>query len=105
MAVSTTQSIWRSGGGDQTRTAYAGTGAIDLGTTGYTSGTAAPEAIANALSVAAAGTTSIGSSVTGTPLPAMSYVTTRDNSTTATGAISGYITYFVLDPYVGQQNV
>ena len=26
MAVSTTQSIWRSGGGDQTRTAYCGTG-------------------------------------------------------------------------------
>ena len=26
MAVSTTQSIWRSGGGDQTRTAYCGSG-------------------------------------------------------------------------------
>ena len=26
MAISTTQSIWRSGGGDQTRTAYCGTG-------------------------------------------------------------------------------
>ena len=28
MAVSTTQSIWRSGGGDQTRTAYCGTGVM-----------------------------------------------------------------------------
>ena len=28
MAVSTTQSIWRSGGGDQTRTAYAGSGVM-----------------------------------------------------------------------------
>jgi hypothetical protein len=28
MAISTTQSIWRSGGGDQTRTAYCGTGAM-----------------------------------------------------------------------------
>ena len=28
MAVSTTQSIWRSGGGDQTRTAYCGTGGM-----------------------------------------------------------------------------
>ena len=28
MAVSTTQSIWRSGGGDQTRTAYCGSGVM-----------------------------------------------------------------------------
>jgi len=28
MAVYTTQSIWRSGGGDQTRTAYCGTGVM-----------------------------------------------------------------------------
>lgn len=28
MALSTTQSIWRSGGGDQTRTAYCGTGVM-----------------------------------------------------------------------------
>ena len=28
MAVSTTQAIWRSGGGDQTRTAYCGSGAM-----------------------------------------------------------------------------
>ena len=28
MAISTTQSIWRSGGGDQTRTAYCGSGVM-----------------------------------------------------------------------------
>jgi hypothetical protein len=28
MALSTTQSIWRSGGGDQTRTAYCGSGVM-----------------------------------------------------------------------------
>ena len=152
MALSTTQSIWRSGGGDQTRTAYcgsgmmaaqfyiadasasgnvkvssasgapalilptgavvvsvcvndAGAGAIDLGTTGVSSGTATPEAIANALSVASVGTTSIGSAVTGTAIAELSYVTTRDNSTTASGTVGGYIIYFVADPLVGQQNV
>ena len=31
MALSTTQSIWRSGGGDQTRTAYCGTGVMTAG--------------------------------------------------------------------------
>jgi hypothetical protein len=151
MALSTTQSIWRSGGGDTTRTAYCGsglmaaqfyiasgaasanvkvssaagapnlilpagavvvsvcitdpgTGSIDLGTTGYTSGTATPEAIANALTVSSAATVSIGSAVTGTPTTEMAYVTTRDNSGGG-GTIGGYITYFVVDPLVGQQNV
>jgi hypothetical protein len=151
MALSTTQSIWRSGGGDTTRTAYCGsglmaaefyidngaasanvkvssvsgapdlilpagavvtsvvimdtgTGSIDLGTTGYTSGTATPEAIANALTVSSKATVSIGSAVTGTPTTEMAYVTSRDNSGGG-GNISGYITYFVQDPLVGQQNV
>jgi hypothetical protein len=31
MAVSTTQSIWRSGGGDNTRQAYCGTGVMAAG--------------------------------------------------------------------------
>lgn len=31
MAVSTTQSIWRSGGGDQTRTSYCGSGVMAAG--------------------------------------------------------------------------
>ena len=153
MALSTTQSIWRSGCGDQTRTAYCGSGlmaaefyisnpanagnvkvssvagapnlilpagavvvsvcvsnagsagGIDLGTTGYTSGTAAPESIANNLPINAKGTTSIGTVVTGTALTEMSYITSRDNSTTAAGDVGGVILYFVTDPLVGQQNV
>lgn len=153
MALSTTQSIWRSGGGDQTRTAYCGSGVmaaqfyianaanagnvkvssvagapdlilpagavvlsvsienagsaggIDLGTTGYTSGTAAPEAIANNLPINAKGTTSVGTVVTGTATTELAYVTTRDNSTTAAGDVGGYILYFVVDPLAGQQNV
>jgi hypothetical protein len=150
MALSTTQSIWRSGGGDQTRTAYcgsglmaaqfyvanaaatgatvkvssasgaadlilpagavvvsvaindAGSGTIDLGTSGTVSGTTEGD-IALALS-AAAGTTSIGSVVTGTATTAMAYVTSSDNSS-GSGTVGGYIIYFVADPLVGQQNV
>ena len=153
MALSTTQSIWRSGGGDQTRTAYCGSGvmvaqfyidnpansgnvkvsaaagaadlilpagavvlsvsinnagsagAIDMGTTGYTSGTATPEAIANNLSISAVGTTSVGSVVTGTASTELAYVTSRDNGSTAAGTVGGYNTYFVIDPLTGQQNV
>lgn len=151
MALSTTQSIWRSGGGDQTRTAYCGsgqmvaqfyiadgsatanvkvssvsgapdlilpagavvlsvvitntgTGTIDIGTTGYTSGTAAPAAIANGLTTSSVATVSVGSVVTGTALTEMSYVTTTDN-TGGGGTIGGYISYFVVDPLAGQQNV
>jgi hypothetical protein len=150
MALSTTQSIWRSGGGDQTRTAYcgsglmaaqfyvanaaatgatvkvssasgaadlilpagavvvsvaindAGSGTIDLGTSGTVSGTTAGD-IALALNTSA-GTTSIGSVVTGTATTAMAYVTSSDNSSGA-GTVGGYIIYFVADPLVGQQNV
>jgi len=152
MALSTTQSIWRSGGGDQTRTAYCGsgvmaaqfyiadasvatatnvtvasaagspalilpagavvlsvaindggTGTFDLGTTGYNSGTASGASIASGLA-ATVGTTSVGSVVTGTPLTEMSYVTVTDN-TSGAGTVGGYITYFVVDPLLGQQNV
>jgi len=149
MALSTTQSIWRSGGGDQTRTAYcgsgvmaaqfyiadasaagnvkvssasgapnlilpagavvlsvvindAGSGSIDLGTTGYTSGTATPAAIANNLSVASAGVVTSGLTLTAST--EMAYVTSRDD-TSGTGTVGGYITYFVVDPLAGQQNV
>lgn len=149
MALSTTQSIWRSGGGDQTRTAYCGSGlmaaefyiadasaagnvkvssatgapnlilpagavvlsvvinntgsgSIDLGTTGYTSGTATPAAIANNLSVASAGVVTSGLTLTAST--EMAYVTSRDD-TSGSGTVGGYITYFVADPLVGQQNV
>jgi hypothetical protein len=153
MAVSTTQAIWRSGGGDQTRTAYcgsglmaaqfyiadaspatagtnvaisstntkplilpagavivsisvtdAGAGTCDIGATGYTSGTADNNFFASALDVSAVGTTSIGSVVTGAALTEMSYVTVTDN-TSASGTVAGVITYYVTDPYLGQQNV
>ena len=76
----------------------------DIGATGYTSGTADNNFFASALSVAAVGTTSIGSVVTGAPLTEMSYVTVTDN-TSASGTVAGVITYFVTDPLVGQQNV
>jgi hypothetical protein len=154
MALSTTQSIWRSGGGDQTRTAYCGSGLMaaqfyiadaspatagtqvkvssvsgapslilpagavvvsvsitvetgsgtfDLGATGYTSGTADNNYIASGVTVAL-GTTSVGAVVTGAALTEMSYVTVTDN-TSASGEVTGFITYFVTDPLVGQQNV
>ena len=151
MAVSTTQSIWRSGGGDQTRTAYcgsgvmaaqfyiadasvatatnvkvssasgapalilpagavvlsveindAGSGSIDLGTRGYTSGTVTGAAIANNLSVASVG--SITTGLTRTAISDLSYVTVTID-TSGAGTVGGYITYFVADPLVGQQNV
>ena len=150
MAVSTTQSIWRSGGGDQTRTAVcgsgvmtaqfyiadasvatatnvavsstntaaivlpagavvtaviindAGTGSVDLGTTGYTSGTASGAAIANGLSVAAAGVITSGLTLAATS--ELSYLTVTID-TSGAGTVAGYITYFVVDPLAGQQNV
>ncbi len=151
MALSTTQSIWRSGGGDQTRTAYcgsgvmaanfyiadastasatnvkvsstagapdlilpagavvlsvvindAGTGSIDLGTTGYTSGTSTPAAIANNLTVSAAGVITAGLVLTAST--EMAYVTSKID-TSGAGTVGGFITYFVTDSLVGQQNV
>ena len=151
MALSTTQSIWRSGGGDQTRTAYcgsgvmaasfyiadasvatatnvtvasaagspalilpagavvlsvaindAGGGSVDLGTRGYTSGTVTGAAIANNLDVSAAGVVTSG--LTLTPSTEMAYVTVTID-TSGTGTVGGYITYFVVDPLLGQQNV
>ena len=151
MAVSTTQSIWRSGGGDQTRTAYcgsgvmaaqfyiadasvatatnvtvasaagspalilpagavvlsvaindAGAGTVNLGTRGYTSGTVTGSAIASGLSVASLGSVTAG--LTFTPTTDLAYVTVTINAAGA-GTVGGYITYFVADPLVGQQNV
>ena len=150
MALSTTQSIWRSGGGDQTRTAYcgsgvmaaqfyiadasvatatnvtvaaaagspalilpagavvlsvaindAGSGSVDLGTRGYNSGTVTGAAIANNLSVASLGVVTSGLTLTATT--ALSYVTVTID-TSGSGTVGGYITYFVADPLVGQQN-
>jgi len=151
MAVSTTQSIWRSGGGDQTRTAYCGsgvmaadfyiadasvaastnvavdstllttyvvlpagavvtsviitdtgTGSIDLGTTGIASGTVTAANIANNLTVSSAGV--ITSGLTFTATTELAYLTVRID-TSGAGTVGGYITYFVVDPLFGQQNV
>lgn len=151
MAVSTTQSIWRSGGGDQTRTAFcgsgvmaatfyiadasvatatnvkissasganalilpagaivlsvvindAGAGSVDLGTRGYNSGTVTAGAIANNLSVASLGVVTSG--LVFSPISELSYVTVTID-TSGSGTVGGYITYFVDDPYDGQQNV
>lgn len=148
MALSTTQSIWRSGGGDNTRTAYcgsgvmaaqfyiadasvatatnvlnkvngqalilpagavvlsvvindAGAGSIDLGTRDVADGTVTAAAIANNLSVAAAGTVTAG--LTNTAIVNLATVTARID-TDGAGTVGGFITYFVADPLVGQQN-
>jgi hypothetical protein len=151
MAVSTTQSIWRSGGGDQTRTAYcgsgvmaaefyiadasvaaatkiavdptllttyvilpagaivtsviindAGTGSVDLGTLGVVSGTASTAAIANNLTVSSTGVVTSGLTFTATT--EVTYLTVIID-TSGAGTVGGYITYFVVDPLFGQQNV
>jgi len=151
MAVSTTQSIWRSGGGDQTRTSYcgsgmmaaefyiadasvatatkvavdstllstylilpagavvtgvvindAGGGSVDLNTLGVVSGTATNASIANNLSVASTGVVTSG--LTLTAIAELSYVTVSID-TSGSGTVGGYLTYFVVDPLYGQQNV
>jgi hypothetical protein len=151
MAVSTTQSIWRSGGGDQTRTSYcgsgmmaaefyiadasvaaatnvavdstllttyvvlpagsvvtgviindAGTGSIDLGTTGVVSGTASNASIANNMTVSSTGVITSGLTLTATT--ELAYLTVKID-TSGAGTVGGYITYFVADPLYGQQNV
>ena len=148
MALSTTQSIWRSGGGDTTRTAYcgsgvmaagfyianaavssnvkvssvanapnlilpagavvlsvvindAGSGSVNIGTTGYSSGAANATSIATGLTVSSAGVVTSGLALIAST--EMSYVTSADN-TSGGGTVGGYITYFVVDPLIGQQN-
>jgi hypothetical protein len=165
MAVSTTQSIWRSGGGDQTRTAYCGNGnmiaqfyipnvaatssttsllnapngvsvilpanaivtsiaitattstggtspTVDFGFTLYTAGTASPQALANEVPSSARGNVTLSSSTAGTSLGLVMsatdfvYLTAGVGASAASsGTITGYINYFVVDPYQGQQNV
>jgi hypothetical protein len=79
----------------------AGSGSVDLGTRGYNSGTVSGAAIANNLSVASAGVVTSG--LTLSPTTALSYVTATID-TSGSGTVGGYITYFVVDPQVGQQN-
>jgi hypothetical protein len=80
----------------------AGTGSVDIGTTGYNSGTATPAAIANNLSVGTAGLVTSGLTLTATS--ELAYVTSRSD-TSGNDPVAGFITYFVADPLVGQQNV
>lgn len=152
MAVSTTQSIWRSGGGDQTRTAVcgsgvmtaqfyiadasvatatnvkvsstsstslvlpagavitnviitdAGAGSVDLGTVGVSSGTASAASVANALDVSATANVAFPTALTATPVAELSYLTVKID-TSGAGTVGGYLQYFVVDPYAGQQSV
>ena len=165
MAVSTTQSIWRSGGGDQTRTAYCGTGlmvaqfyiaditaanttrvvvsstntanvilpanavissinitattssggtspTIDMGFTLYSTGTTSGQALlneqpSNALATANMSTSTKGASL-GQVMSSSEFVYITGGvgaSAASSGAVTGFITYFVIDPYGGQQNV
>ena len=165
MAVSTTQSIWRSGGGDTTRTAYCGTGlmvaqfyiaditaasttkvtvsstntsnvilpanavitsisisattssggtspTIDMGFTLYSTGTTNVQSLLNEQPSNALATANLSTSTKGTSLgQVMSssefvYITGGVGASAASsGAITGFITYYVVDPYGGQQNV
>lgn len=149
--ISTTQSIWRSGGGDATRASYcgsgvmaaqfyvadasvvsstnvkvssasgapvlvlpqgavvlsvvlndAGAGHVDLGTTVIATGSNSAASIASNLAVDALGTVTAG--LTNTGINGPSYVTVKKNVDGA-GTVGGYITYFVVDPSAGQQNV
>ena len=165
MALSTTQSIWRSGGGDQTRTAYCGTGlmvaqfyiaditaanttrvvvsstntanvilpanavissinitattssggtspTIDMGFTLYSTGTTSGQALlneqpSNALATANMSTSTKGASL-GQVMSSSEFVYITGGvgaSAASSGAVTGFITYFVIDPYGGQQNV
>ena len=164
MAVSTTQSIWRSGGGDQSRTAYCGNGTmiaqfyipditaasttkalnvaggvpvilpanaivtsiaitattssggtnptLDFGFTLYTSGTTNVQSLGNEVPSNARGNVTLSSSTAGTSLglvmsaTELVYLTAGAGASAASsGAVTGYITYFVVDPLAGQQNV
>ena len=162
MALSTTQSIWRSGGGDQTRTAYCGSGELvaqfyisnvaaaanvvvssasgapalilpanavvtsvtitnavggnstaNVGFTPITSsglGTNVPAGLLSAANVSARVTVAPGSTGQGTALGNACNATNLVVVTTAagganSGAVTGYIKYYVADPLAGQQNV
>lgn len=157
MALSTTQSIWRSGGGDQSRTAYCGSGVMAAqfylgniavgGTAVVSSATGAPSLVLPAgavvteiqiFSVTGSGTVDVGFTPAGgsntaaglandavaakgvvnlstataganlgstMSTTALTTITYAIGGTPGTGAVSGQVIYYVLDPLVGQQNV
>lgn len=156
MAVSTTQSIWRSGGGDNTRQAYCGTGVmaagfyianaavagnvvvasgsttpvilpanavvtsviitngLDSGTmnVGYTTidgATSAASFYVSALAATSAKTVTPGATGAGTGIGTVASASknitvTSQSAAAAVGDVTGYITYYVVDPLFGQQN-
>ena len=158
MAVSTTQSIWRSGGGDQTRQAYCGTGvmtagfyvanaavsgnaivassqtgvtvilpanavvmsltittpltsgSINVGYTTLTGGVSSAAYYANAAAATTVRTITAGALGNGVGIGVVANATvntvlTTESASSATGSFGGFITYFVSDPYFGEQNV
>ena len=157
MAISTTQSIWRSGGGDQTRQAYCGSGvmaaqfyvpaanaagdnavvssvanapavilpagAVILSIVTQGDGTAAETfdagysyvdgsgsdtnsfldtAVADAVKTILPGVATAGVDLGFENTGGNAYFTAGG---TLTAGITGYLTYFVVDPLAGQQNV
>ena len=130
MAISTTQSIWRSGGGDNTRTAYAGTGVMaaqancaatggttptfDMGFTIYGTSTASNTALISAAvattgklvinQASATAGTSMGAAMNTTNMVTITGGGTSGDAPTG-GSITGTILYYVTDPAFGQENV
>jgi len=101
MALSTTQSIWRSGGGDQTRTAYCGSGvmaaqfyfdptAVNTTTAKVSSAAGAPAVILPAGAIITA--IQFNAAATGgtTPTMDMGFTTYTSGTATPTGLIDNY---------------
>ena len=125
MALSTTQSIWRSGGGDNTRTAYCGTGLMvaefyidptDMGYIGYTDTSVVdPNGLLSAADADAGkqvftwATATVPGVSLGVAMSTTQMVTLTGGATTGDaatgGSITGQILYYVTDPLIGQQNV
>ena len=85
---------------------------IDMGFTLYTTGTTSGQALLNEQPSDAKATVNLSTSTKGTSLGAVMsssefvYITGGVGASAATsGTVTGLITYFVVDPYGGQQNV
>ena len=85
---------------------------IDMGFTLYTAGTSTPAGLLDEQPSDAKATVNLSTATKGTSLGAVMsatdfvYITARGGASKATsGTITGFITYYVVDPYDGQQNV
>jgi hypothetical protein len=157
MPISTTQSIWRSGGGDTTRQAYCGSGlmaatffdanvavtsnavvasgqtaqvilpanavvtsvvitspitsgSINIGYTTITGGVSDPSFYANTTAATSNRVIVVGGVGNGAGLGTVANATvntvlTVSSSSSGTGSVGGFVTYFVADYLFGQQNV